>query len=511
MTTTRLTSPPDTASSIEPAAVADLRPRFRGALLRPGEEGYDEARRVWNGAIDRRPAPDRPLRRRRRRRRGRPLRPRARPARLGARRRARRRRPRRLRRRAHDRPLADEDDPGRPGGAHRPRRRRRPLGRARPRHPAVRPGHHRRDHQPHRHRRADPRRRARPPDAQARPDRRQPARRRPRHRRRRARCTSTPSTEPELFWGLRGGGGNFGIATALRVPAAPGRPDGARRADLLAARRGARRSCAFLRDFAPSAPDELGHHARHRSWPRRRRSCRRSGTASPSSASSSSGPATRPRAQAAIAPLRQIGSPIADVGPPDALLCLQSMLDGGAPHGRHYYWKAHRLPDLTDDVIDIFLDRVERRSPSPFSQISGWAVGGAVSRVDPDATAVGERELGFEINITAAWPPADPDGDATSPGCARAGRRCARTAPASTPTSSPTRAPRRRGRLRPPPPRLTASRTATTRQLLPPEQQHHTRRLRPFGAVAMARLAGIHDDPARSRSRRPPLNAMPEN
>jgi hypothetical protein len=86
------------------------------------------------------------------------------------------------------------------------------------------------------------------------------------------------------------------------------------------------------------------------------------------------------------------------------------MLDGGAPHGRHYYWKAHRLPTLSDSVIEIFLDRIAS-IPTPFSQINGWAVGGAVSRVDPAATAVGEREVGFEISITAAWPPSDHNGE----------------------------------------------------------------------------------------------------
>jgi hypothetical protein len=90
-------------------------------------------------------------------------------------------------------------------------------------------------------------------------------------------------------------------------------------------------------------------------------------------------------------------------------VALHSMRDGGAPHGRHYYWKAHRLPTLDDDVIEIFLDRI-RSVPTPFSQINGWAVGGAVSRVDADATAVGDREVGFEISVVAAWPPADRDG-----------------------------------------------------------------------------------------------------
>jgi len=84
------------------------------------------------------------------------------------------------------------------------------------------------------------------------------------------------------------------------------------------------------------------------------------------------------------------------------------MLDGGAPHGRHYYWKSHRLPGLADDAVDVLVEEVAAIT-SPFSQIGGWAMGGAVSRVDPDATAVGEREVGFDLNIAAAWPPSDPD------------------------------------------------------------------------------------------------------
>jgi hypothetical protein len=86
------------------------------------------------------------------------------------------------------------------------------------------------------------------------------------------------------------------------------------------------------------------------------------------------------------------------------------MLDGGAPHGRHYYWKAHRLPSLTETVIDTIVGRIETIT-SPFSQIGGWAVGGAVSRVDPDATAVAHRDVGFEINTTAGWMPTDPNSE----------------------------------------------------------------------------------------------------
>src|SRR5205823_2621336 len=88
----------------------------------------------------------------------------------------------------------------------------------------------------------------------------------------------------------------------------------------------------------------------------------------------------------------------------------QSMLDAGAPHGMHYYWKSHRLPTLSDDIIDVLISRLEGIT-SPFSQISGWAMGGAVSRVDPNATAIGKRDVGFEMNIVGAWPPADATGD----------------------------------------------------------------------------------------------------
>lgn len=111
-----------------------------------------------------------------------------------------------------------------------------------------------------------------------------------------------------------------------------------------------------------------------------------------------------------IAPLRQIGTPLADVVRPVPYLAIQSMLDAGARHGMRYYWKSHRVPKLADDVIDVFVERVESIT-SPFSQVLGWVIGGAVSRIGPDATAVGEREPGFDVSVTASWSPSDPDSD----------------------------------------------------------------------------------------------------
>lgn len=136
----------------------------------------------------------------------------------------------------------------------------------------------------------------------------------------------------------------------------------------------------------------------------------------------------------AIAPLRAIGSPFADGVRSLPYLFIQSMLDGGAPHGRHYYWKSHRLPAVNDEVIDVMMERVTVAS-APYWQMNGWAVGGAVTRVDTDATAVGAREVGFDLNVLAEWPPPDPNAEEHRAWVREGGPRCNRTVPGSTPTS----------------------------------------------------------------------------
>lgn len=213
-------------------------------------------------------------------------------------------------------------------------------------------------------------------------------------------------SEPDLFWGLRGGGGNFGIATALEYqlhPVGPlvlGGPIFWRLDE-------AAQVLRFMRDFAPDAPDELGITIAATMappmpfLPREQYGKPVLGLVLVWAGDPAEG-------ERVIAPLRTIGTPLAEAVRLVPYVALQSMLDGGAPHGRHYYWKAHRIPVLSDAVIDTIVERVEMMT-SPFSQIGVWAVGGAVSRVDPASTAVGEREIGFEVNIAAGWPPPDQD------------------------------------------------------------------------------------------------------
>jgi FAD/FMN-containing dehydrogenase len=215
-------------------------------------------------------------------------------------------------------------------------------------------------------------------------------------------------TEPELLWGLRGGGGNFGIATAFEYrlhPVGPivlGGPVFWRLDD-------APQVLRFLRDFAPEAPDELGiAMAMMLAPPMPFLPTQEYGRPVVGLVLVWAGdPAAGRRA---IAPLLQVAPPLAEVVRPVPYVAIQSMLDGGAPHGRRYYWKSHRLAGLPDEAIDVFLERLGAIT-SPFSQINGYVMGGAVSRVDPDATAVGEREVGFDVSFAAAWPPGDPDGE----------------------------------------------------------------------------------------------------
>jgi FAD/FMN-containing dehydrogenase len=215
-------------------------------------------------------------------------------------------------------------------------------------------------------------------------------------------------TEPELFWGLRGGGGNFGIATAFEYRLHPVGP-------LLLCGpifwplADAPEVLRFVRDFAPQAPDELGLVMFARLAP--------------------PGPLVPPEhygrpvlgvvpawvgdpaeGRRVLAPLRRVGRPVADNLRPLPYLFLQSMVDAGNQHGMHWYWRSQRVPELGDDVVDMLCGLTESIT-SPLSYIAGFAMGGTAGRVDPDATAVGERGNGFELSIVAGWPPPDPDGD----------------------------------------------------------------------------------------------------
>ncbi len=210
---------------------------------------------------------------------------------------------------------------------------------------------------------------------------------------------------PELLWGLRGGGGNFGVVTAFEFDLHPVGPVLLGGPVFWPLDQGPA-VMRYLRDFAPQAPDELSVAIVANLAP--------------------PAPFLPPEAVgrpvfglllvwsgaiadglAATAGLRSVGRPLADAVRPLPYRTLQSLLDGGAAPGNHAYWRSQRLPDLSDGAIDVICGRIESIS-SPLSLLNGWLLGGAAGRVGAAATAVGERGTGYEMRCIAVWRPPDP-------------------------------------------------------------------------------------------------------
>lgn len=211
---------------------------------------------------------------------------------------------------------------------------------------------------------------------------------------------------PELFWGLRGGGGNFGVVTSFEYQLHRLGPTVL--AGVLAwPMDEAAAVLRLLREFAASAPDEVGIMANLRLAP-----------ALPLFPEALHG---RPivalivcyagpveEGEKVLRPLREFGTPALDTVGPKAYTAHQAMFDPAYPHGRHYYWKAWKLPPLGDEAIDVIVEQAEAIT-SPLSAIPIFTLGGAVGRVDEDATAFTGRSAAHDINFVASWLPDDPE------------------------------------------------------------------------------------------------------
>jgi FAD/FMN-containing dehydrogenase len=210
-------------------------------------------------------------------------------------------------------------------------------------------------------------------------------------------CSAEENTD--LFWALRGGGGNFGVATSFEFRAHPVGPL------VLGGLIGwplaqAREILAFHREQTRGAPDELGMSAAFVTAPPL--------PFVPESL----------HFQPAVAVIlcwsgdldagREVVQPWLDLAPPiqmvDAMpyTVMQTIQDALAPPGRHSYWKSGYLTELTDDAIAAAVE-VAATVPSPFSLSELVLWGGAVSRVGPDDTAFGSRDGRFLFNTVSMW------------------------------------------------------------------------------------------------------------
>jgi hypothetical protein len=213
---------------------------------------------------------------------------------------------------------------------------------------------------------------------------------------------------PDLFWALRGGGGNFGVVTSFEfrlhplgptITAGPILWDAAEAGEVL----------RFYRDFIRDAPDELGTVVRF-------------GTAPPIPVipenlhwrpvvmvgTCFAGPIED--GERALRPLRAWRSPLLDLVGPKPYVGFQAALDSTVCHGWHYYWKSTHLPELRDDLIAVLAEHAFACS-SPRSYVAMFHLKGAVSRVAEGGTAFGNRQASHAITLDSVWRPGEDFGE----------------------------------------------------------------------------------------------------
>jgi len=103
-----------------------------------------------------------------------------------------------------------------------------------------------------------------------------------------------------------------------------------------------------------------------------------------------------------LKPLREFGTPIADLFQPLPYLQMQSLLDGGFPHGNRYYWKSGFLKELSDEAIETIVEHMAS-NPSPHSATILEFYGGAASREPEGGTSYPHRQLQFDLVIISNW------------------------------------------------------------------------------------------------------------
>jgi FAD binding domain/Berberine and berberine like len=201
----------------------------------------------------------------------------------------------------------------------------------------------------------------------------------------------------DLFWGVRGGGGNFGIVTEFEFRLAQVDPI------LLAGPvfwpiEDSPRLLRFYRDWIAEAPDDLMTIVVHRKAPPLPFvPPELHGELVVGVVCCYAGPVEE--GERVVRPLRRFASPVLDLLEPKPFIDHQAMFDPSFPHGWWYYMRACDVPELTDDVIDITVEH-SMRIRSPRTAFPIWQLGGAVSKVGEDETAFHGRGGGHAFNIT---------------------------------------------------------------------------------------------------------------
>jgi FAD/FMN-containing dehydrogenase len=221
------------------------------------------------------------------------------------------------------------------------------------------------------------------------------------------RVTASAEENPELLWGLRGGGGNFGVVTSFQYRLHPVGPQ-VIAGGVLHAFSDAPEVFRFFADFVATAPDELSVTAStFRAPPGMPISPELHGELVTMLAVCWAGDLDD--GERALRPLRSFGRPLADLVAPMPYTALQSGSDAAYPTGQQNYWKSHFVDELNDGAIATLVEHAPRMT-SPQSSFYFQHLGGAISRPGIDAAAFGHRHAVFDFAILTVWKdPAEDD------------------------------------------------------------------------------------------------------
>lgn len=207
--------------------------------------------------------------------------------------------------------------------------------------------------------------------------------------------TASAEENEDLFWGVRGGGGNFGIVTSFNYQLHPvGRVLGGFLAYPMSK---AEEVLRLYDNFSRESPDEVSTAAGLLSTP--------DGNPAVLIVVCYTGPIAE--GEKILKPLRTFDSPLADTIRPMKYVEMQSLLDEGYPAGRLHYWKSNFVRTLSDDAIDVMIECAKSR-PSPLSALVLQQMHGAAGRVPTGRTAFAHRQDQYDFLIVSQWSdPAD--------------------------------------------------------------------------------------------------------
>jgi len=205
---------------------------------------------------------------------------------------------------------------------------------------------------------------------------------------------------PDLFWGIRGGGGNFGVVTSFEFKLHPVGPQ-VLSGLVVHPLDGAKEVLRSYRSFTADSPDELA------TW-----FVMRMAPPLPFLPPEWHGKGILVLAMCYLGsleegeritrPLRSVGKPLADVVAPHPFVGWQTALDPLLTPGARNYWKSHDFLRVDDGLIDVFMD-FARRIPDPQSEIAFAQLGGAISRVGSAVTAYAHRDAQYTMNVHGRW------------------------------------------------------------------------------------------------------------